>query len=787
MKLRTKIVLILLVFSLFCSASILAILMFKAEDLKQPVYDRAEDTAIALLEKVDRNLFERYGDVQAFGLNTAAHQPENWRSVRSDNALLNAIHGYMTNYGLYKIMLLVDTQGNTLAVNGVNPKGKPLETGFYYERNFAETSWFKAVRDGRFTDGRNGLTGTYVEGPYPDADVITAYGADSRVIVFAAAVKDNAGTIIGYWANFADFQLVEDIIADEYVTLKELGLPRSRMTLIDAKGNILLDYMEGRSITPPGDSNLSTVYEPARRALALGDDKGATMSAISPEGTPEVVGLYKTGGAYDYAGLGWSMLVRYHEDEALAGVTSSIRDVKIGIAGVAGMALLASMLLGAMLTSRIRSFAEKLAAIAEGDTSIAIPEPKAKDEIRALFGTTRQLRDSMDDAFRLKLMVEDMNTNILVVNVRDGMKITYLNRAFKQFVKEQLGVSPDDVMGEPLDALHSSLGRFHAVLSDAQRLPYREKLRIADDTFDIAVSAVNNKNGEYVAAMMTFTNVTAQVRLADNFEASVKSVVAQVSTAASQMRSSAEILSGQAQDTKQRSSLVSQISTETAHSSSQVAAASEELTASIGEISSQVQRANDVAGQANTQARSIGDAMNSLVEKSTRVGEVIQFITQIANQINLLALNATIESARAGEAGKGFAVVASEVKTLANQTGKATEEITTQVHAMQSATESAVRAVEEIINIISTISASTTGVAAAIEEQSAATNEISRNISHAATGSTEISRNIGKVEEGAELTGTSARQVLDSASALVEQAALLSAKVDEFLVTVRNS
>lgn len=276
-------------------------------------------------------------------------------------------------------------------------------------------------------------------------------------------------------------------------------------------------------------------------------------------------------------------------------------------------------------------------------------------------------------------------------------------------------------------------------------------------------------------------------KMADNFESSVKSVVTGVSVSAEQMRGNAERLSVLAGETKSTSGVVATSATSAAQTAIQVAAAAEELTAAISEISSQVQKSSAVANQASSQAESINQAMQVLVDKSSRVGEVIQFITTIASQINLLALNATIESARAGEAGRGFAVVASEVKNLANQTAKATEEIVQQVQSMQGATHDAVQSVQQIIDIIREISAATSGVAAAVEEQSAATNEISRNIGYTAAGTDEISRNIVTVEQGAEETGNSSRQVLDSARMLSDQATELSNKVDDFLRTVRSA
>jgi methyl-accepting chemotaxis protein len=275
--------------------------------------------------------------------------------------------------------------------------------------------------------------------------------------------------------------------------------------------------------------------------------------------------------------------------------------------------------------------------------------------------------------------------------------------------------------------------------------------------------------------------------MADSFESNVKTVVTGVSASASQMRGNAERLSELAGETKANSAVVASNASEAAQTASQVAAAAEELTAAIGEISAQVQKSSTVASQASTQAESINQSMRLLVEKSNRVGEVIQFITNIASQINLLALNATIESARAGEAGRGFAVVASEVKNLANQTAKATEEIIQQVQSMQEATHDAVGSVGQIINIISEISANTAGVAAAVEEQSAATNEISRTITSTADSTSAISRSIVSVEKGADETGMSSHQVLDSAKTLNEQAQILSEKVEEFLRNVRNS
>jgi|CXWL01.1.fsa_nt_gi methyl-accepting chemotaxis protein len=274
-------------------------------------------------------------------------------------------------------------------------------------------------------------------------------------------------------------------------------------------------------------------------------------------------------------------------------------------------------------------------------------------------------------------------------------------------------------------------------------------------------------------------------KMADDFEASVKSAVSQVASSATQMQSGAESVTHIAEDTKKRSNIVVNASTQAAQTSSQVAAAAEELTASIKEISEQTQKSSQIANEAANKAEFAKTAINLLSEKAMSVAQIIEVITGIAGQINLLALNATIESARAGEAGKGFAVVASEVKNLANQVGKATGEITQQITEMQGATKTSVDSVMDILNIINQVSVSTSAVASAVEEQSAVTTEIAHNVAKTSSGTQEISQNMTSVQDGAEKTGATASEVLQSAKNLNQQSTVLKQKIDEFLQTIR--
>ena len=216
-----------------------------------------------------------------------------------------------------------------------------------------------------------------------------------------------------------------------------------------------------------------------------------------------------------------------------------------------------------------------------------------------------------------------------------------------------------------------------------------------------------------------------------------------------------------------------------------VASATEQMTASMAEVSAQVGRAHAVAQDASKKARDTDRTMIRLKDAAAKIGNVMEMITDIAEQTNLLALNATIEAARAGEAGKGFAVVAAEVKNLANQTAKATEEISLQIDNIQNVTGETVDAIKEINRTIGQIGETSTAISAAVEEQDAATKEIAVNVEQAAVGTSEVTRNVALVTQGAQETGAAASQVLSASGELAKQSSLLETEVRSFLDRLR--
>ncbi|MGX4773359.1 methyl-accepting chemotaxis protein [Bradyrhizobium guangdongense] len=274
-------------------------------------------------------------------------------------------------------------------------------------------------------------------------------------------------------------------------------------------------------------------------------------------------------------------------------------------------------------------------------------------------------------------------------------------------------------------------------------------------------------------------------RLADGFEGAVGEIIETVSSAATELEASSNTLTQAAERGNELATAVAAASEEASANVQSVSSASEEMTSSISEISRQVQESARVADVAVGQAQRTNARVAELTKAASRIGDVVELINTIAAQTNLLALNATIEAARAGEAGKGFAVVATEVKALAEQTAKATGEISQHIGAIQTATEDSVGAIKEIGDTIARMSEVSSVIAAAVEEQGAATQEISRNIQHAAQGTSDVSANIGEVQRGASETGAASAQVHSAAQSLSQESTRLKSEVARFLDSVR--
>lgn len=275
--------------------------------------------------------------------------------------------------------------------------------------------------------------------------------------------------------------------------------------------------------------------------------------------------------------------------------------------------------------------------------------------------------------------------------------------------------------------------------------------------------------------------------LADELNQTVATIAGSLIDASGQMSSSATSLTQSSEEATQCTTTVNASTSEAAHSVSTVLAASEQLSAAIQEISEQTAQSTQAANSAVEQAQNATSQMARLTEASEKIGDFAKIISDISSQTNLLALNATIEAASAGEAGKGFAVVASEVRNLAEQTSKATDQITRQIHLINTESSQANEAMQSVDQAILNLNQVATRIACAVEEQDAATREITRSIQHVSENTTEVERNVEHLKNAAEDTGKSAITVQTAAEKMSQQSNALSHEVDRFIQNIRQA
>ncbi|NVK32966.1 MAG: HAMP domain-containing protein [Rhodobacteraceae bacterium] len=316
---------------------------------------------------------------------------------------------------------------------------------------------------------------------------------------------------------------------------------------------------------------------------------------------------------------------------------------------------------------------------------------------------------------------------------------------------------------DEIGTVAKSIAGFLDTVKEQQRLEAEQKL---------AQSAREKRNERIAKALESFDHDATQM-------------LNSITSASGNLQATATQMTATAQDTSHQATTVASASEQASVNVQTVASATEELSASLVEVSSQVGHSATIAGKAEAEANKTNQQIAGLATVAEDIGEVIALISSIAEQTNLLALNATIEAARAGEAGKGFAVVAAEVKELASQTGKATEEISNKISAIQNETKEAVNGIQSIAQIIGQMNEVASAIASAVEEQSAATSEISLNVDQASQGTGEVSRSIVNVSQGASETDAAAGTVVEAAELLSEQADTMRQVIEAFLGEVK--
>ncbi|MBI1245157.1 MAG: HAMP domain-containing protein [Alphaproteobacteria bacterium] len=691
-SIRVKLVALLLLFGLVPVAVVAAFFELERPVLEDAAMDRLEDTAISVSDKIDRNLFERYGDVQAFLINTIVPDRTNWAKPSPENPLLVAIDGYMQAYGLYKMMVLVDPAGKVLAVNRTDPAGKPLDTASLYQQSFAGANWLKRALAEDYLKGTNGLTGTVVEPASPDATLAKLYKDDGWSIVFAAPLKDKDGKIIAVWANYADFGLVEQIVGASQKIMAGNGLASAEITVIDSKGNVIVDYdpaklkngVYARDPEIVGKFNLASGGVAAAQ-LAIKGGHGMSKSMHARKKIEQAGGYAHGTGAYDYPGLGWSVLVRVPVDEAFAGIDNVSRIIFGVVAASLVVILLGGLAIGSIAVRPINALTNAMVALAGGNYETEVPGVGRKDELGAMAASVQVFKDNGIEAQRLRAQQER------------------LAEEAEQQKKKALMDMAETVERETANAVEQIATSTHQVTGAAEGMS-----KLAEE-----VSA----DSQAVAAASEEALVNAQTvsSAAEELSASIREISGQVARASTVTRTAVDS-SEKAQTTiRSLSDAVTKIS---------------EVTKLIGQIAGQT---NLLALNATIEAARAGDAGKGFAVVASEVknlanqtGRSTEDIDRQVGEIQTATEAAVNAVAEIGERIREIDQVASAIAAAMEEQGAATQEIARNVGQTAEAAREVSSKIQNVSREADTVGTRATEVRTAIGSVSSSLDELKR-------------------------------------------------------------
>lgn len=643
---------------------------------------RFQAQAEEVADKIDRNLFERYGDVQAFGFNTVLDQKAHWYSTAiEDNPIVQVMDQYIDTYDLYYLTILVDLDGRVIAVNSKDADGKRIQSQGLYGKNFREAVWFRALKAQEFTTKmpfsapENMVqTGTYIEDLHVDPDVKAAYPGDDGLTLGYSAPVYRGGKVVAYWSNRTKFSIVEDILRLAQHTMKSAGFVNSAAIVLDKEGKILTHYdpvytgtdQIRHDFTTLLTDNLATRGVTAATGAVMGKS-GFAIDSHPRTGVPQMIGYTHLKGALGYPGMNWSVLLVIDHAEAIGDARAINRNVLIAIIVCLVITLILGVFIGRIGVRGIGQVSEAVAKLAGGalDTRVSVT---SKDEIGILAQAFNQMG----------MQIQEKVTKEAEQSVK-----------MEQFMLEAQRVLANLAQGNLTDQMNNACeGNLEQIKTSL--------------------------NGTVSKLRMTLS--------------AVRESAESVATGADQ------IIKGN-EDLSQRTS-------EQAASLEETSSAMEEITSTVKQSADNARQANQLAMTARDVANKGGavttkavEAMAEINKSSKKISDIITVIDEIAFQTNLLALNAAVEAARAGEHGRGFAVVATEVRNLAQRSAHAAKEIKGLIHeSIARVTEGSDlvnrsgKTLEEIVASVKHVSDIIAEISAASQEQASGIDQVNMAI-----------------------------------------------------------
>ena len=359
LSLSKKIIYSLLAAGILPVLVVFVLSFFLKSSLSEKTAISFETTAVATLDKIERNLFERYGDVQAFGVNSIVQDKSSWYQTSSEtNKIAKAINQYVALYGLYPISMMVDMEGRVVAVNDLDATGKKIDTTYLYTQNFKDSSWFKKVMAGDFLN-TDLLKGTYVQDVYIDENLKRVYKEEGLAVSFSAPVFDANSKQIGVWHNISAFSNVEAIIQSDWNEMTKTSLKTTEFTLLKEDGTVIIDYDPvsnkeetkiKRDMNILLNPNFNLINNNVKEAKSAQSGSGFTTESMhARKKVNQIAGYAKSEGALGYKGLGWILLVRTSASDALASVNTQLFQVY----GVLAVILLINVIFSFWLSKKI--------------------------------------------------------------------------------------------------------------------------------------------------------------------------------------------------------------------------------------------------------------------------------------------------------------------------------------------------------------------------------------------------------------------------------------------------
>ena len=810
-----------------------------SKDLEAGVGIRFQGVAQNIADKIDRNMFERYGDAQVFGLNRVVFNRSDWFKTSDETSdIVKTMNQYVDTYDFYSLSILVDLDGKVIAVNSRDSDGKPIRTASIYQRNYRDAPWFQALVASRFTTnmpfmapGNNTATGTFIEDLHVDQDVKAVYPDDDGLTLGFSAPVHQDGKVIAYWSNRAKFSLVEDMVKSAYAELKAAGYPATELTLMDGAGRVIMNYDPSGAGTEKVRHDFNELMKfnmvdagsiPAKAAVA--GDTGYGSSVHIRKKITQTSGYAHLHGALGYPGMNWSILIRVPQDQAAAGAWTIQRNVVLSALACLASILVVGFVIGRRTAQALRRVTEAVGTMAAGqfDTRVGV---KSRDEIGQLGNAFNEMGEHLQAAdVKIKEITNALSKVQAVIEFNlDGTIIT----ANDNFLNT-LGYSLDEIKGK-----HHRMFCEAAYTNSQEYANFWAKLNRGE--LDSGVSRRFGKGGKEVWIQASYnpimdskgkvykvakfaTDVTtqkkAQVELEgciaeaqkslgalaqgdltqqmegtyqgelEKIKESINAALTNLTHTITTVRDTVEgVTAGSEQITKGSEDL-SQRTSEQASALGETSASMEEMTSTVSQNADNAKQANQLAIAARNIADKGGsvtvravEAMGEINKSSKKIADIITVIDEIAFQTNLLALNAAVEAARAGEHGRGFAVVASEVRNLAQRAATAAKEIKDLINeSIQRVTDGS-ELVSQSGKTLEEIVGSVKRLTDIIAEITAASQEQARGID-------QVNRAILQMDDATQQNAALVEETTAAAQSMKEQAVELLRQVETFKVSV---